>query len=215
MISHCKNYLENTYGLISRNLSEYACIRKNGMKFEISSFTITGIGNMSVLTMSAMLGLMKMETVIITPLEIDAPLFSYDRIRVMGSDTLLLELYDTQLTPFDDASLIKIKNQYKALPPYETGEHWYDPLKLSSCIAKKGKHVDESYQALCHSYADEYFRLIKNAPVCNRTEKQKKVKTYVDGLLTQGGPSTDQFKKMIGTEKTTELFSRFIFASEN
>lgn len=37
---------------------------------------------------------------------------------------------------------------------------------------------------------------------------------YVEGLLKNGGPSTDVFKKGIGEEKTAELFRKILFATE-
>lgn len=36
-------------------------------------------------------------------------------------------------------------------------------------------------------------------------------KNYVDGLLKNGGTSTDMFVKKIGKEKTEELFRKYVF----
>jgi hypothetical protein len=42
----------------------------------------------------------------------------------------------------------------------------------------------------------------------------KKASLYVEGLLKNGGPSTDVFKKALGVEKTAELFRKILFATE-
>ena len=80
-----------------RDVSPWEVIHKSAMKFRVEAYEISGIGYLSVIRMSAMLGLMKMDTAVLTPVCKDAPLFSYDIIHALGNDTLLLELYDTQL----------------------------------------------------------------------------------------------------------------------
>lgn len=50
---------------------------------------------------------------------------------------------------------------------------------------------------------------------CDRAEKQAKVRDYTNGLLTNGGPATDQFRKLFGEEVTVELFTKYIFSSES
>lgn len=47
--------------------------------------------------------------------------------------------------------------------------------------------------------------------VTDRAAKQEKTRCYVNGLLEKGGPSTDAFIKAIGRDKTTELFTNYLF----
>jgi hypothetical protein len=54
----------------------------------------------------------------------------------------------------------------------------------------------------------------KNASACEAAPKREKAGVYVEGLLTNGGPSTDVFKKGIGSEKTADLFRRILFATQ-
>ena len=44
--------------------------------------------------------------------------------------------------------------------------------------------------------------------------KREKASVYVEGLLKNGGPSTDVFKKGLGEEKTAELFRKVLFATQ-
>lgn len=206
--------LKKNYVLEKRIIPKYSEIHKNGMNFYIHSYKILGVGNLSIITMSAFWGIMKMETIILTPLIKDTPLFSYDCIQVMGKDTLLLELYDTQLVPADCKELENIKRKYQHLPDYSLGKHWYDNLKLSASLAKRGKKLFPLYKDLSYKYFRAYLKLLEASPICPKHEKQAKVKNYVDGLLSQGGPSTNQFKKMIGANETRKLFTKYIFASE-
>ena len=92
--------LERRFELTPRDVGKFCRISKNGMRFTARAFTIECVGNCSLIKMRAMLGLTRMEKAVITTLKLDSPLFSFDLIRAMGRDTLLLELYDTQLEPF-------------------------------------------------------------------------------------------------------------------
>ncbi len=66
---------ENSFTVRENDIGSYANVKKSGMDFKIRSFKADGVGRFSTLTMSAMFGLMKMETFIFTPANLDAPLF--------------------------------------------------------------------------------------------------------------------------------------------
>ena len=42
-------------------------------------------------------------------------------------------------------------------------------------------------------------------------EKKRRAAVYSDGLVANGGPSTDVFKKSFGDEKTKEFFDKVLF----
>lgn len=205
--------LSSQFKVSERNLGEYARVKKSGMDFEIHGYEIEGIGKMSTLSMKAMLGLMKMETLIVSPMEVDTPLYSFDWVRAMGSDTLIIELYDTQLAPCDLGAFDAEKAKAAALPDNDLGQHWYNYLHLSPTVSKKGKKGKVDYSPLIEGYTEEFIKLLKCSAPCDKAAKQKKIYDYTDGLLTNGGPACDQFKKMIGEEKTRELFMKYIFSA--
>jgi len=213
MIDFAISAVKEQYGLTVREIPQNSLIKKNGMKFAICAYEIPGIGNLSTVRMSAMLGLMKMTTVVLTPLEKDAPLFSYDRISAFGQETLLCELYDTCLRKPDVSGLAAVKKAYESLPDHDLGKHWYDPMKLSPTLAKRGKKLSSQFDELEQEYFKAYLNSLSAAEACDSGEKNAKTAEYVDGLFTHGGPSTDQFAKLIGIEEAKELFSKYIFAS--
>lgn len=49
--------------------------------------------------------------------------------------------------------------------------------------------------------------------VADKAAKRALSDSYVQGLLDNGGPSTDQFVKMLGIERTTEYFKKIIFGT--
>ena len=186
-------------------------IKASGMKFDIRSYNAEGLGHVSVMSARGFFGLMRMDTLIVNPKNVDLPLYSYDRIYAMGNDVLIVELYDTLADPasfcMDD-----VKQSYSDVSDRDPGEHWYDGIKLSVSISKKGKKKDTPR---LDELTLEHFLTYLGAAVStdNAALKKKKADVYVEGLLSKGGPSTDAFKKAIGEEKTAELFRTVLFGT--
>lgn len=198
--------------LTERDCGDYAAMKINGMRFSIRAFQAEGLGSVSAMTATGFFGLMKMDTLIITPTQLDLPLFSYDRVLAMGNDTLILELYDTLLSPLELGALERVGSSCQDLPDHDLGSHWYDGIKLPQSMAKKGKKAQTpAFDRAAQDYLEAYLAL--PAAPCAAAPKREQASVYVEGLLTHGGPSTDVFKKALGTEKTAELFRNFLFST--
>ena len=199
------------FPLREKDIGEFATIRGRGMAFAVKAYEAPGAGSLCLMEMSGMAGLMKMETAVFSPTGLDGPLFSMDMISAMGRDTLLLELYDTALSHPELAALGEIKARYAALPGYDPGEHWYDGMRLAASDYKKGKGCAGAYDPYVRDYAQRYFALLAGCPRCDETEKKKQNAVFADGLLQNGGPAVNQFRKMLGDEKTAEFLRTIMF----
>lgn len=207
------NIIKEQYNLSELNIGDMASLKANGMTFAIKAYKAEGLGHISVMRAKGFFGLMKMDTLIINPTAVDLPLYSYDRIYAMGNDTLIVELYDTLLGECNLSKLNEVKENYTDLPERDPGEHWYDSIKLAESISKKGKKKQEArFDMLTTEHFDAYLSAPAQA-VSNPEEKMKKASVYVEGLLKNGGPSTDVFKKCLGDEKTAKLFREVLFGT--
>lgn len=207
--------IDKAFPLAEQDCGEYKKMKVSGMGFTIRRFRAEGLGSVSVMVASGFFGLMKMDTLIITPTEKDMPLFSYDRVHAMGNDTLIFELYDTLLNSADLSALEEVKKQAAYLPDHDLGEHWYDSIKLSQSLSKKGKKAHTpGFDTTAIHYLTKYLETAQTAAACQAVPKREKASVYVEGLLKNGGPSTDVFKKGIGDEKTATLFRKVLFATE-
>lgn len=214
MIDKLLKAIEKQYPLTEVDAGDYKNLKANGMKFSIQAYTAEGLGWVSVMTASGFFGLMKMDTLIINPTEVDLPLYSYDRVHAMGNDTLIYELYDTMMGEADLTELDYVVGRASVLPDHDLGEHWYDSIKLPQSFAKKGKKAQTpSFDDAAMQYLKAFLNIAKTAPKCEKEPKQEKASVYVEGLLSNGGPSTDVFKKGIGEEKTADLFRRILFGT--
>ncbi len=206
--------LSEKYELSEISSGEMAKLKASGMTFHIKAYTAKGLGHVSVMRAKGFFGLMKMDTLIINPYNIDLPLYSYDRIFAAGNDTLIVELYDTCLSEFDGNDMEKAKAEFANLPERDPGEHWYDAIKLKESISKKAKKAETP---LLDNLTIKHFEAYLKAEcpaVSDSAAKQEKASVYVEGLLEKGGPSTDVFKKNLGKEKTAELFRNILFGTK-
>lgn len=207
------NIISERYKLTEINIGDMAKLKANGMTFTVKAFKAEGLGHISVMRAKGFFGLMKMDTLIVNPIDVDLPLYSYDRIYAMGNDTLIVELYDTLLGECDLSDLNKIKAGYADLDERDPGEHWYDSIKLCESISKKGKRIQrQRFNDLTAEHFEAYL-LASAKLVSNIEDKYKKSSFYVEGLLKNGGPSTDVFKKSLGEEKTAKLFREVLFGT--
>lgn len=187
-------------------------LKASGMKFNIRAYHAEGLGHVSVMTAKGFFGLMKMDTLIVNPKELDLPLYSYDRILAMGNDTLIIELYDTMVEACAMDAIRGVNARYQSLPERDPGQHWYDSIKLPESVSKKGKKLSTQFEAYTTDFTKAYLSLPAQ-PVADPEKKREKTNVYVEGLLLNGGPSTDVFKQALGEEKCAEMFRTVLFGT--
>lgn len=202
--------IKEKHPLTAIDAGDMSTLKASGMTFKVEAYRAEGLGHVSVMRAKGFFGLMKMDTLIINPTELDLPLYSYDRILAMGNDTLIVELYDTLLGEYSEDGMNAVKAKFTSLPERDPGEHWYDSIKLASSISKKGKKITAELDAMTLEHFAAYLAS-SSAPVTDVGAKKEKAAVYVNGLLEKGGPSTDVFKKQLGIEKTTKLFREILF----
>lgn len=129
----------------------------------------------------------------------------------MGNDTLITEMYDTMVVKNTFESLDSVIAKYNHLPQRDAGKHWYDDIKLSQSISFKGKKdISSDFDNL----SIEHLKSFLDTPASQVTDfdtKKALALRYVNGLLENGGPSTDVFVKGIGKVATEELFHKILF----
>ena len=202
------------FGLTERDIGEYADLKGKGMRFSTRVFDAEQAGSLCLMDMKAFFGAMKMQTAVFSPTELDGPILSMDFVEAFGSCTLVLELYDTTLSHPDFQPLEETKAKYASLPDYDPGEHWFDSIRLPVSAHKKGRKLQNEMQQMAREYTELYFELLTQCPPCAADEKKAKNAEFADGLLQNGGPAVNQFRKMLGDEKTTAFIRTCMFCCE-
>ncbi len=185
------------------------------MNFIIRQYYAQGLGNVSTMEAKMPLGIMKMDTLIINPFEIDLPLFSYDRIMALGNDSLYAEIFETRIDTSKKPEYVKELSNLKGSYDIEVKPAWYEDILYKESIHKKTKKKNsKELDEVTSKFFNTYLEWSKEAQKCDIDLKKQKAKVYTEGLLSNGGPSTDVFIKEKGREYTEELFRTKIFATE-
>ncbi len=202
------------YSLKELDTGGFTGFKVNGMKFDVHTYEAEGLGRISTMYAAGMFGAVKMTTFIVNPFDVDAPLLSIDRMNMMGNDLLYLEPFDTTLEHgFNEEDLTKVMEKNRAIPANEVKENWYDHMRMKATDFKKGKKKDAAdMDAYIKEYLDVFMKeLTHTKKVSDPEEKKRRAAVYSDGLVANGGPSTDVFKKSFGDEKTKEFFDKVLF----
>lgn len=206
--------LQQRYTLEREDLGADARLAKNGMVFETEAFRVPGLGHFCRMRMRAMLGLMKMETAVLAVTEKDVPLLNLDWVRAFGKETQIVELYDTQLSPFSEETLAQldaIRRRDDDLPDVKAAPHWYDPILYPCSYHKAGKGLEARLAAAARDYTALFLRSLDEAPVCDAAEKAKKTAAFAERLFAEGGPAVDQVTKLFGRETAGRLILRWMY----
>ena len=213
MLEECLSQIEKKFTLTPIDSSEFDGIKVSGLKFDIKAYDAKRLGHVSTMAAKGFFGLMKMDTLIIIPRELDLPLFSYDRIKAAGKEIILIEFYDTLLEPCDLGSIDKIKADNSSFDKYEMEKRWYDEITLPQTMTFKGKKKDSREFDKLYRECLNAFLELPARQVTDVDAKIAKSSKYCEGLLKFGGTSTDVFMKNLGREKTERLFREILFKS--
>ncbi len=206
--------LEQRYVLRPIDLKEDAVLKKSGMTFRLSCYDAEGLGHFFCMDMSGMLGLMKMETVILAVETKKVPLINIDYIKAMGKETMMAEYYDTAKDNIPEGiekEFFSILNEDKVLEDYPSGDHWYNDILLPFTYRKKGKKMTEHFLKVGEREVDTFLRFIDKAENASKEERQRYTLNFARSLLDNGGPAVDQFTRLFGKEKAEKVVREYMY----
>lgn len=213
MISKLLDLIGEKHEINQIDIGDLSTLRTSVMTFTIHAYKAIGLGHVSVMCAEDVLGLMEMDTLIVNPYEIDLPLFSYDRIYTPTDDTLIIELFDTMDGSYSEDHLKSIKSEYLDIADRDQRSQWYDTIKLASSISKNGKSDQRSrIDELTLRFFNAYLSSASDGG--SMSKRLQKTRDYVEGLLRQGGPSTDVFIREFGNQKTARFYRTILFGTE-
>jgi hypothetical protein len=222
LVQYATAALGQYFELIPGNIGADAHLSKRGMTFDTKSCEIKGVGHLCVMRMNAFMGLMKMETIVIAPTKVDMPLFNVDWVSAFGTETLIAELYDTQLEPWPGEAQKKfeeIREEYLDVEDNESGEHWYDSVLYSVSIHKKGKGLTDRFNDAAKDYIDLFAAELAElsepaAGKCPADLKRARVGDFARTLVENDGPAVNMMAKLFGEETMRRIVLKHMYGVE-
>ena len=205
------NEIKQRFPVSETDAGEYSEIRRKGMRFQVKTYQAEGAGKLFVMDMKAMGGLMRMETITFTPTFLDGPIISVDKVIAFGRHTLVLELYDTTFSHPEFNVLNPVKEKYSSLPSYDPGDHPYYRFRMPQSDYKKGRRIRTQIDSMAEQYCKVYLDELQKCGAVEPSEKTRKNLEFSNCLFESGGPAVNQFKKMIGEEKTRIFLMEYMY----
>lgn len=214
-----KAALESVFTLSEIDLGDDGCLAKNGIVLETRAWDVSGFGHLCAMRMRAPLGLMRMETIVLAPAHVDAPLFNVDWACAFGKEMQIAELYDVQLRPWPQpyqAEFQRIKDRYANLSDAKGSDHWYDAI-LYPCSCRKqggGKDASADFTAMAQDYVASYIAMLGVLPTCDAASKTERTRAFAKRLFEDGGVSTKLLTRLFGEEVTQRLMLIHMYGVE-
>ncbi len=212
--------VRNHYNVTPRDSGQYQDMTMYGlMKFHVDQYDVEELGNLSVMT--ADMGFMQMVSFMITPYGKNVPLCTLDFMYIMGNRKSYVEFYDlvddTQKDAYQQvlSALSGMTGRYAEVTELAVDPQWYDKyltVKMHKQL-KEDSQNEEMFLDALRTYLDAS-KAVEASSAQDAAAQWKITKGYSDGLISNGGVSTDVFKKQLGEEKTRDFFDKVFFGSE-
>ena len=203
-----KKALEKKYDLTVKDIGEDAVFSKKGVTFNTQVCCIGDIGQICFIQVKAMLGFLKMETVVLSVSGKDIPLFNMDWVSAFGKETLICELYDVQLSPFSDEiqkRLCDIIKRDEDIPDTEQDEQWYNNILYPCSYHKSSKHATSRFNDAAIEYIKQMVNEMHRLDECEKDAKHEKIRSFAGNLYNEGSPVLDIVKEFFGEECAKRL----------
>lgn len=140
---------------------------------------------------------------------------------ILSNRKAYLEFYDVvkekddQYMQLMDA-LGAVQDKYDYLEDVRPSAAWYDNLLTVASFKSAASKDDPDLINMFEESLQVYMEHSKTLPTLSEEEREEKLSitvAYTDGLIEQGGVSTDIFKKQLGVEETKKFFDNVLFGT--
>ena len=199
------------YPLKEKNIDEFKTFKISSLNNECEAYDAKNMGHVFGMKSKGLFGLMKMETMTIVPFDIDGPLFSLD---IVNGKNVYIDFIDSVIEKsYNEERLKRVKDKYEEYLQNKQKAQWYDKVRLKSSLIAKfpdSKTAEECVMEM----AEAYLKMLDETHVCESEEKKEKIREFTEGLVENGGPSTDVFLKQLGRETTERFLNEAMFGTE-
>jgi hypothetical protein len=195
--------LQDKFALKEITPEKYRTMGGPLMRFFLEQYNVEGLGNLCVLKTKAMLGLMQLVTVVVTPSSgKNVPFLLVDTMDMGKKHLCYVEYYDCTADGADKDKLLAASAPYGDVPDYAEKPAWYVKERMAGSLIKTGDRARLEQMALDALKA--YAAQAAAAPV--KAENIAGLKAFRRRMIEEGNPSTAALTKTLGQEGAEEFF---------
>ena len=195
--------LQDKFALKEITPEKYRTMGGPLMRFFLEQYNVEGLGNLCVLKTKAMLGLMQLVTVVVTPSSgKNVPFLLVDTMDMGKKHLCYVEYYDCTADGADKDKLLAASAPYGDVPDYAEKPAWYVKERMAGSIIKTGDRARLEQMALDALKA--YAAQAAAAPV--KAENIAGLKAFRRRMIEEGNPSTAALTRTLGKAGAEEFF---------
>ena len=173
------------------------------MRYALEQYAVEGLGNLCVLRTRAMLGLMKLVTVVVTPNSgKNVPFLLIDTMDMGKKHLCYVEYYDCTAEGADRDLLLAAGAPYADIADYAERPAWYVSERMKGSLIKTGDRTRLEQMALDALVA--YREQAAAAPV--KEENLAGLRAFQQRMVQEGNPSTAALTRTLGKEGAEAFF---------
>ncbi len=173
------------------------------MRFHLEQYAVEGLGNLCVLKTRAMLGLMQLLTVVVTPNSgKNVPILLIDTMDMGKKHLCYVEYYDCTAGDADRDLLLIASTPYADVPDYAEKPAWYVKERMNGSLIKTGDKARLEQMAL--NALKAYAKQAEAAAV--KPENLKGLRAFQQRMVKEGNPSTAALTRTLGKEGAEAFF---------
>ena len=177
------------------------------MRFRLEQYEVEGLGNLCVLRTKAMLGLMKLVTVVVTPSSgKNVPFLLIDTMDMGKKHLCYVEYYDCTAAGADRDLLLAAGAPYADVADYAEKPAWYVSERMAGSLIKTGDRARLEQMALDALAA--YREQAAAAPV--KAENIPGLRAFQRRMVREGNPSTAALTRTLGKEGAEAFFQTVV-----
>ncbi len=177
------------------------------MRFHLEQYEVEGLGNLCVLKTKAMLGLMNLVTVVVTPSSgRNVPFLLIDTMDMGKKHLCYVEYYDCTADGADKDLLLLASAPYGDVADYAEKPAWYVKERMAGSLIKTGDKTRLDRMALDALKA--YARQTAAAPV--KPENVAGLQAFQQRMVREGNPSTAALTRTLGQEGAETFFQTVV-----
>ena len=195
--------LQDKFALKEITPEKYRTMGGPLMRFFLEQYNVEGLGNLCVLKTKAMLGLMQLVTVVVTPSSgKNVPFLLVDTMDMGKKHLCYVEYYDCTADGADKDKLLAASAPYGNVPDYAEKPAWYVKERMAGSLIKTGDRARLEQMALDALKA--YAAQAAAAPV--KAENIAGLKAFRRRMIEEGNPSTAALTRTLGKAGAEEFF---------
>ena len=195
--------LKERFELREITLEKYRTMGSLMMRFRLEQYEAEGLGNLCVLRTRAMLGLMKLVTVVVTPnTGRNVPFLLIDTMDMGKKHLCYVEYYDCTAEGADRDLLLAAGAPYADIENYAERPAWYAGERMKGSLIKTGDRTRLEQMALDALAA--YREQAAAAPA--KEENLAGLRAFQQRMVQEGNPSTAALTRTLGKEGAEAFF---------